>query len=1470
MARALQHRPGLLGAGFDPMAIIRRLARYLGIAVLVVLFLIGAALVTTQTSWFKNYLRGLVVRQAAQYLTGTLTIDRLQGNVLTGIELDGVSLQHEGQTAVAMDKLFVAYEPITMIRQGLILKSLRLERPTVLLQRDNAGWNFNRFVKTRKNTGGKGAPPLTIENLSVSNGHVIVKDRGTLLEDITRLNSTLRFAYQKPGVEFDIAQLSGRSADVNINKLSGNLRFEGGATQVGNLSVETDRSAFVTTFGWTGGTEPLARRTFDVTLHADRLSLPEVSLLFKPVAGIKLAPALDVKAHGPFSALKMDVNVKSTEGNAHGPLVGHFGVPKPGLEGTLTVSNVDLQHLVNRPEWKTRITGQANFDWTFGHPTAVGAGPPMKVTFKFQGPEVEGFGYRAENVRAQGVYNAPDLKFDATGSGYGAAASAKATFHFPASGPMTYTLAGNFQHLDMRRLPASLAMPKLETVAAGQYEFSSTGRDWRGSGTMSESTVEGARFGPGTTFEIDSTNRVLHYSGTGTVAGLNPERFAAPLDIAWLADKRFRGLLTGSFTFDGSGKTVDALVLDTTADLTDSTLAGASFPAAHVSLQMRDRTLSSSFAGSFQQLPGSLFTDKPALADSTLNGTADLRVTVAIPVVEPATLTAVSGTATLGSSTLAGLAVDKGAVDLTYANDVADIRELSLTGPSLEGTAKGRLAIGDTGQSNLQYDIAVTDLGPVGKRFDLPLAGSAHVMGNATGPGSQLTFTGTIDANRFAYSTTVDALTAKTTYSVMLPNMDVEQARIQADTTATFATIAGTKVPRLSAKTTYANHELTFDTSFEEATRSLAAAGRMLVHPDHNEVHLQALNLKVGQTVWGLAPGTEAAVHYSPTAVTVTDFSLVRGAERVTAEGTVAIGEASATLANDLNLRMDNVQVRDINELMLGQRSLDGVLNATAEIRGTRTDPRVQATFAVTNGNVQGVTFESLSGKAAYEAKAATIDVKLQQNPTAYLTAVGTVPVPGGPGERSRGDAIDLSVKSSPIDVALFQPATTALTNLSGQLEADLHIEGSLDAPRLNGQLGLTNTGFTVESTSVTYSNALARLTFEGDHVLVERFEVSDEDRDKLVAIGDLGIVKHSLGVMNVQVSASQFKVLDNAFGHVELDADLRVTGDASKPQVSGTLSTQNGRLEVDQLLDQLTTPYSTQSTVATTAETPATAAAPEKSQPSVLSSLSLYEAAAIDVHLTLPDDLVLRGRDIQTTYSRIGLGNANITVGGDLNIRKSPGGDPDVVGTVTVVRGFYEFQGRRFEVLRDSQIRFTGTKPVDPSLQVGAQRLISGVTAIVNIRGTARQPLVTLTSSPPMDEADVLSLIVFNQPINQLGEGERVNLAQRAGSMAAGYIATPLANSIADALDLDLFEIRPEGGINGQPSVALGQQFGSRLFVQFKQDFGSADRSELSFEYRINELLRLVSTVAQGAQQSHRTQRVDSTGADLIFVLSY
>ena len=189
--------------------------------------------------------------------------------------------------------------------------------------------------------------------------------------------------------------------------------------------------------------------------------------------------------------------------------------------------------------------------------------------------------------------------------------------------------------------------------------------------------------------------------------------------------------------------------------------------------------------------------------------------------------------------------------------------------------------------------------------------------------------------------------------------------------------------------------------------------------------------------------------------------------------------------------------MQDINELLLGNRSLAGVLNASAEIRGTRNDPILQSDFAVTGGTVEGVKFNALSGKANYSGRAVDVDARLEQTPAAVLTAVGTIPVPDGPGSTTRTEEFDLAVKSTPIDIALFQPATTQVTKLAGQFSADVRVRGTLEAPRLNGLVETTNGGFSVVATGVTYTNAIARLMFEGDRVLVDRFELSDDDLDR-------------------------------------------------------------------------------------------------------------------------------------------------------------------------------------------------------------------------------------------------------------------------------------------------------------------------------------------------------------------------------------
>ena len=273
----------------------------------------------------------------------------------------------------------------------------------------------------------------------------------------------------------------------------------------------------------------------------------------------------------------------------------------------------------------------------------------------------------------------------------------------------------------------------------------------------------------------------------------------------------------------------------------------------------------------------------------------------------------------------------------------------------------------------------------------------------------------------------------------------------------------------------------------------------------------------------------------------------------------------------------------------------------------------------------------------------------------------------------------------------------------------------------------------------------------------------------------------------------------------------------------------------------------------------------------------SAFDPVALDVHLVIPDNLVLRGKDIRPGGpTGTALGNLNITVGGDLRIRKEPGGPITPVGTVNTVRGTYEFQGRRFDLVRDGTLKFAGTASINPLLDVSATRNIpnTGVQARVRITGTAQVPRLALTSDPPLEESDILALIIFNRPVNELGSGERSSLAATAGGIATGFIAAPLGESIGKALDLDLFEITTttDTGELGA-GITLGQQLGQRAFFRLRQQFGAYNTTEFQIEYQLARFLRAQasgSPAPTGGGNRINQRRVERAGIDLIFFFSY
>jgi hypothetical protein len=337
----------------------------------------------------------------------------------------------------------------------------------------------------------------------------------------------------------------------------------------------------------------------------------------------------------------------------------------------------------------------------------------------------------------------------------------------------------------------------------------------------------------------------------------------------------------------------------------------------------------------------------------------------------------------------------------------------------------------------------------------------------------------------------------------------------------------------------------------------------------------------------------------------------------------------------------------------------------------------------------------------------------------------------------------------------------------------------------------------------------------------------------------------------------------------------------------------RDGRIEVDRVLEQMgSTAYATESVPIDQTTAPivpgpepsapapaqaagrdASAGAPVEpaSTPAVPETPSLFDSVTVDAHLRVPNNLVLRGDDVKAAAGGFSVGNLNLTVGGDIRATKAPGARPVVVGTIRTIRGMYEFQGRRFDLQRDGTVSFKGPDPTDPTLDITGHREISGIDARVRVHGTAKRPELDISSAPPLDEADVLSLIVFNRPLNELGEGEKGAVGQAAATMVGGLVAAPLAEALRGLLDVDLLEISAGGEAGGGPSVAIGNQIGERVFAKVRQQFGAADATEFLLDYELTELLRLQTSVVEGAQTNRVAGRLtEQAGVDFVFVLKY
>src|SRR5258706_2358722 len=142
--------------------------RFLRRTALVIVFLLtlivgttAAVIIVTQTAWFKDWLRGYIVRQANLYLNGQITIGRLGGNLFYGVEMERIGISMDGSEVVSVQDLGLNYSVFELISKGMSVDTIRLNHPLLYLRHDGDGWSIARLIKLQEQEADRQGPELS-------------------------------------------------------------------------------------------------------------------------------------------------------------------------------------------------------------------------------------------------------------------------------------------------------------------------------------------------------------------------------------------------------------------------------------------------------------------------------------------------------------------------------------------------------------------------------------------------------------------------------------------------------------------------------------------------------------------------------------------------------------------------------------------------------------------------------------------------------------------------------------------------------------------------------------------------------------------------------------------------------------------------------------------------------------------------------------------------------------------------------------------------------------------------------------------------------------------------------------------------------------------------------------------------------------------------------------------------------------
>ena len=393
----------------------------------------------------------------------------------------------------------------------------------------------------------------------------------------------------------------------------------------------------------------------------------------------------------------------------------------------------------------------------------------------------------------------------------------------------------------------------------------------------------------------------------------------------------------------------------------------------------------------------------------------------------------------------------------------------------------------------------------------------------------------------------------------------------------------------------------------------------------------------------------------------------------------------------------------------------------------------------------------------------------------------------------------------------LFDLWAGGARTLSGRVVANGTIGGTLAAMNWTGQGSLTGGRLQDVATGLDLRNMEVQASVGQNSVTVDRFSGADVHGGTVTGDGRVSLTNG--GASTFTLNLIRFQLIDNEIARATASGAVTVTRDAD-----GHANLKGG-LTVDR------------------ADITAKPPTPTGVVPMEVLEINRPRKAGVDGPSKPAGPQIGFNVDIKAARGVFVKGNG-LSV--ELSLDSHVGGNtarPELTGEAHMVRGDYQFAGKRFDFDDRSTIRLGSTAQAI-RLDLTATRDDPTLTAVVRIEGTAAKPEISLSSTPVLPEDEVLAQVLFGRSASQLSSLEAAQLAAALTTLATGG-GFDVLGGLRQFAGLDRLALG--GGVSGM-GISGGKYLTDDIYLELTG--GGREGPSAQVEWRIRRNLSLVSTV--------------------------